>query len=49
MGDVVPHNLTSAFRETTILNDAGKALPVVNIIYDLKAPLNSDLLKYFMS
>lgn len=43
LGDMVPRN----FEQTTINNDAGRSLPIVNIIFEMKDRLEEKMYKYF--
>ncbi|MHC1718938.1 MAG: DUF3427 domain-containing protein [Acidaminococcaceae bacterium] len=43
LGDVVPET----FEQTTINNDAGKELPIVNIIFEMKDFLEEKMYQYF--
>ena len=43
LGDVVPET----FEQTTINNDAGKSLPIVNIVFKMNDLLEEKMYKYF--
>lgn len=43
LGDMVPQN----FEQTTINNDAGRSLPIVNIIFGMNDLLEEKMYKYF--
>ncbi|NCD08273.1 MAG: DUF3427 domain-containing protein [Negativicutes bacterium] len=43
LGDMEP----KTFQQTTIYNNAGKALPIVNIVFDMKDLLEEKMYKYF--
>lgn len=43
LGDMAPRT----FQQTTIHNNAGKALPIVNIIFEMKDFLEEKMYQYF--
>lgn len=45
MGKALP----KSWKETTILNDEGKTLPIMNFILELEHEVRNDIYDYFIS